>query len=172
MIETPRLRVHPLTHDQLIKYIQCDPALEIELGLQPATRKFSPELVEALEQSILPRVANKKNDFRYVTLWTIFLKNERTSVGDLCFKGEPDEKGEIEIGYGTYDEHRQKGYMTEAVGGMLAWAGEQKGVRSMMAETEVSNSGSMKILQNNGFVIYKEKDNAVWLRCALRKKDN
>lgn len=171
MIETARLQILPLSHDQLIKYIQCDPTLEIELGLQPASRKFSPALVEALEQSILPRVANQKTDFRYVTLWTIFLKNGRVSVGDLCFKGEPDEKGEIEIGYGTYDEHRQKGYMTEAVGGMLAWARQQKGIKAITAETETTNTGSLKILQHNGFVISKQKDVAVWLRAAVRKKD-
>lgn len=171
MIETARLRIHPLTYDQLIKYIHCDPALEIELGLQPATRKFSPALIEALEQSILPRVANQKTDFRYVTLWTIFLKKEKISVGDLCFKGEPDQKGEIEIGYGTYEEHRQKGYMTEAVGGMLAWAREQKYAKAMTAETELTNIGSLKILQQNGFIVYKQQDTAVWLRAILRKKN-
>ncbi len=169
MIETVRLQIVPLTHQQLAKYIKGDPSLETELNLLPTNRKISPELAEALEQSILLRVANTKTDFRYVTLWTIFLKNERVAVGDLCFKGEPDEKGEIEIGYGSYDAYRKKGYMTEAVGGMVHWARGENGVRAMIAETEVTNAGSMKILQNNGFIVYKEKDNAVWLRAPCRK---
>lgn len=54
-------------------------------------------------------------------------------VGDLCFMGEPGESGEIEIGYGTYEEFRQKGYMTEAVGGMIQWAHGQPGVYAVLA---------------------------------------
>ncbi len=168
MIETGRLLIYPLSYDQLVKYIHCDPSLETELGLQPAGRRFSPQLAEALEQTILPRVANSNTDFRFVTLWTLFLKKERISVGDLFFKGEPDQKGEIEIGYGIYDEYRQNGYMTEAVAGMLDWASQQKGIRTMMAETETGNIGSLKVLQKNGFIIYKKKDTAIWLRCPLK----
>ena len=170
MIETARLRIVPLTYEHLVKYVNNDPSLEHDLNLLPTNRTISPALAEALAQSILPRVANTKNNFRYVTLWSVSLKNEKIAVGDLCFKGEPDEKGEIEIGYGTYDEHRRKGYMTEAVGGMLNWARNQKGIKSIMAETEITNTGSIKILRANGFVIYKEKDPAVWLRVALRKR--
>lgn len=40
-------------------------------------------------------------------------------VGDICIVGEPNASGEIEIGYGTYEEFQQKGFMTEAVGGII-----------------------------------------------------
>ena len=60
--------------------------------------------------------------YLFSTLWTIILKEENKMVGDLCFVGEPDAEGEIEIGYGTYDEFRKRGYMTEAVNGMINWA--------------------------------------------------
>jgi len=35
-------------------------------------------------------------------------------VGHLCIVREPNAKGEVEVGYGTYDEFQNKGFMTEA----------------------------------------------------------
>ncbi len=170
MVETARLLIIPLSHAQLVKYVQSDPSLETELQLQPAIRSFSPALAEALEHSILPKLANPKNDYRFFTLWTIILKKDRTVVGDLCFKGEPDEKGEIEIGYGTYDAFRKKGYMTEALGGMIDWARGQKIIKAITAETEVTNLASLKVLEHNQFVVYRQKGDSVSLRLNLKNK--
>ena len=103
MIETPRLILIPLTYDQLLKYIRCDHSLEAELNLQPSSRKISTELKEALEQTILPNVADPNKNYLYSTLWTAVLKEENSMVGDLCIIGEPNAAGEIEIGYGVYD---------------------------------------------------------------------
>jgi RimJ/RimL family protein N-acetyltransferase len=79
-------------------------------------------------------------------------------VGDLCFRGNPDERGSIEIGYGTYEDFRGKGYMTEAVGGLITWAKMQSAVKSVTAETDKTNLASMVILQKNGFVKSGESD--------------
>ena len=126
MIETTRLFIRPLTYDQLVKYIKCDHSLEAELNLNETSRTISPELKEALEQTILPNVADKPKDYLYSTLWTGISKAENKMIGDLCIVGEPNSKGEIEIGYGTYDEFQGKGYMTEIVGGIIEWAKKQK----------------------------------------------
>ena len=73
-------------------------------------------------------------------------------VGDICFVGEPDEHGEIEIGYGTYKEFRGKGFMTEAVGRIIEWAKEQEQVSAISASTEVENVASFTVLEKNNFV--------------------
>ncbi len=39
--------------------------------------------------------------------------------------GEPNANGEIEIGYGTYDEFQGKGFLTEIVGGIIEWTKNQ-----------------------------------------------
>jgi ribosomal-protein-alanine N-acetyltransferase len=72
-------------------------------------------------------------------------------VGDVCFVGEPDENGEIEIGYGTYEDFRGKGYMTEAVGSMIEWASRQDFVKSIFAQTAKDNPSSYAVLEKNGF---------------------
>src|SRR5664279_6134277 len=111
MIETERLILKPLTYEQLIKYTRLDKSLETELNLNTTSRTISSELKEALEQTILPNVADPNKNYLFSTLWTVILKEENKMVGDLCFVGEPNENGEIEIGYGTYDEFKKKGYM-------------------------------------------------------------
>lgn len=73
-------------------------------------------------------------------------------VGDICFVGEPNSEGEIEIGYGTYNEFQKKGFMTEAVGGIINWAKSQPKIFSILASTEKENIGSFTILLKNNFL--------------------
>ena len=152
MIETERLRLLPLTYGQLTKYILADNSLETELHLNPTSRSISPELKEALEATILPNVADPDKNYLYSTLWTAILKSENKMVGDLCFVGEPNPAGEIEIGYGTYEDFRKQGFMTEAVSGMIGWVQKQPAVRAIVASTDKSNAASWTVLEKNGFV--------------------
>jgi RimJ/RimL family protein N-acetyltransferase len=152
MIETERLIIKPLTHGQLIKYIRLDGSLETELNLNETTRTISPELREALEVTILPSVADRDKNYLFSTLWTLISKKERKMVGDLCFVGEPDANGEVEIGYGTYAEFRKMGYMTEAVGGMIKWAQKQPYIRSIIASTGKTNIDSFSVRERNNFI--------------------
>ena len=151
MIETERLVLKPLTHDQLIKYIRLDNSLEAELNLNQTARTISPELKEALEQTILPNVSDPGKNYLFSTLWTVISTEENKMVGDLCFVGEPNTEGEVEIGYGTYEEFRKRGFMTEAVAGMIKWAEKQPNIRSIIASTEKSNIDSYSILERNNF---------------------
>jgi [ribosomal protein S5]-alanine N-acetyltransferase len=119
MVESERIILIPLTYSQLEKYIRNDNSLEEELNLNPTSRTISPELKEALENTILPNVADINKNYLYSTLWTIISKPDNKMVGDICIIGEPNTYGEIEIGYGTYEEFQGKGFMTEAVGCIL-----------------------------------------------------
>ncbi|MBK8500784.1 MAG: GNAT family N-acetyltransferase [Saprospiraceae bacterium] len=147
MIETERLILRPLSYEQLIKYAKCDNSLETELNLSESSRTISTELKEALEQTILPNVADRNKDFLFSTIWTAILKTENRMVGDLCMYGEPNANGEIEIGYGSYDEFRNKGIMTEIVKGIIDWAWTQKKVKSIIASTDKSNVASFRVLE-------------------------
>lgn len=158
IIETAQLQIKTLEYSQLLKYIENNHSLEKELGLSDTNITITPEFREALEQAILPMVAENEPNYQYFTLWTIILKAENRMVGDLCFKGMPDENGEIEIGYGTYEDFKGNGYMTEAVGGMIEWAKEQADVKAIVASTDKSNVASYTVLQKNQFVQVGESD--------------
>lgn len=168
MLETPRLRIIPLTLEQLQQYIRADNSLETALQIQESFRTISPDLQEALEQTILPNVADTSKNYLFATLWTIILKEENRMVGDLCFVGEPNADGEIEIGYGTYEGYRQRGFMTEAVDGMIGWAKKQPHVRAMIASTEKNNRASSSVLEKNNFVQSGETDTLLHWRLQLQ----
>lgn len=158
MIETQRLLLIPLSYSQLIKYLKNDGSLEQELNLNTTKWDISPELKEALEKTIIPNVAISGDKSLFSTLWTLVLKEQNTMVGDLCFMGEPNDEGEIEIGYGTYEGFRNNGYMGEAVGGIIYWVQEQPNVKSIIASTEKSNTASYSILKKNSFIKESETD--------------
>lgn len=168
MLETERLILLPLTYDQLLKYTRADQSLEAELHLNGTSRSISPELKEALEQTILPNVADPEKNYLYSTLWTLIDKKENRMVGDLCFVGEPNADGEIEIGYGTYEDFQNKGYMTEAVGAMIHWAMQQPAVKSIIAATEKDNIASYSVLQKNNFVPLEATESRLNWRLDIR----
>ena len=152
MVETKRLILKPLSYQQLVKYISADNSLEIEFNLNKSTRSISPDLKEALEQTILPAVADTTKDYLYSTLWTVILKDANKMVADICIVGEPNANGEIEIGYGTYNEFQKQGLMTEAVGGMINWAKSKPKVNAIVASTEKDNIASYTVLLKNNFI--------------------
>lgn len=151
MIETERLRLQPLTYDQLMCYSNNDGSLETLLNINRTFRTISKELKEALDETILPNVADVNKNYLFSTLWSIIDKKENKMVGDICFVGEPNENGEIEIGYGTYEEFRKKGYMTEAVGGMIEWSKKVPNISFITASTEKENAASFLVLEKNHF---------------------
>ncbi len=172
MIEIERLRIKPLSYSQLVKYIQVDNSLETELNLNETSRTISQELKDALEQTILPNVADTSKNYLYSTLWTVISKAENKMVGDLCFVGEPNANGEVEIGYGTYDEFQNRGFMTEAVGGMIEWAKQQPEVKAIIASTDKTNSASYSVLLKNNFTKVEGTDALFNWRLVLQTVKN
>lgn len=170
MIETARLRLHPLTVDQLIEYSRCDGSLELTLKIVRSQGPVSPELDEALQATILPSVKNAAGNIFYSTLWTVIEKSSQKMVGDLCFMGDPDPSGELMLGYGLYEHCRGQGFMTEAVGAIVSWALSQTGVSAVVAETDPANEASWRVLQRNGFTRVN-RDGELWLwrvsRCLI-----
>jgi [ribosomal protein S5]-alanine N-acetyltransferase len=158
VIETERLILKPLTYVQLLKYLQKDNSLEAELNLNETSRTISIELKEALEQTIIPHVADIRNNYLYSTLWTVISKADNKMIGDLCFFGEPNSDGEVEIGYGTYKDFRGNGYMTDAVGALIKWAHQQPIVKAITASTDKTNLASIIVLEKNNFILVGETE--------------
>ena len=163
-IESDRLLLIPLTYEHLILYLQGEQKLERALNLEDSGRTISPELIEAFHETILISVANPANDYLYYTLWNVIDKTSRQMVADLCFKGEPNAKGEIEIGYGTYPAFTGKGYMTDAIRVLVKWAFDQPDVKTILAETERTNTASHRTLEKNNFIPFKVKGEMIWWR--------
>ncbi len=159
-LETNRITIVALTENQLEKYLIMENVLENELRLTivPIPRTINDRVKNAITSKLLPAIKKTPDKYLFYTFWTIIDKVQNCMVGDLCFKGPPNENGEIEIGYGTYPAFQGKGYMTEAVNQMAQWAFRQENVKSIIAQTDPSNSASQRILENNDFLNLGQSD--------------
>lgn len=168
VIETQRLLIKPLTFDQLGKYAKDGGELEQELHLNVHPRAISPELADALQQMIDAALANPNNDMLFFTLWTIIDKEKQLMVGDLCFKGPPNENGEVEVGYGTHEAFWNQGYMTEALQAVIRWARSREEIQTILAETDQTNKASGQTLTKNNFEPFKQEEGMIWWHLSLR----
>lgn len=71
-------------------------------------------------------------------------------IGDAGFKGVPDKKGIVEIGYEIGLSSRKKGYATEAVNRLIEWAFKHKKVNIVIAECKKDNISSVRVLEKVG----------------------
>src|SRR5687768_18371795 len=113
MLETERLHIIPLTYHQLVTYLKGNNLFETEMGLADTGRTVSPDVKIMVEDFTLPRMKNTPdNNYLYVTFWIVVEKKTNSIVAELGFKGEPNDNGEVEIGYGTMPACRCRGFMT------------------------------------------------------------
>jgi RimJ/RimL family protein N-acetyltransferase len=88
-------------------------------------------------------------------IWYILLQAEEDKepvlVGSIGFKGCPDEKGRVEIGYSILPAWQNQGIATEAIQIMTDWALSQKGVLQVIAQVEPGNLPSIRVLEKSGY---------------------
>lgn len=71
--------------------------------------------------------------------------------GGTGFKGPPDKRGMVEIGYSVLPEFQRQGLATEMVAGIVQWAKHRPEVRRVEAKTNVDNIPSIRVLEKNSF---------------------
>lgn len=85
-------------------------------------------------------------------------------VGDCGWLGGPDHDGDVELGYGLAASARGQGVGTEAVAVLAAWAERQPGARRLVAQVQVGNESSRRLLARLGFE--EEAADPPWVRCV------
>jgi len=95
--------------------------------------------------------------FPELMIWSAWVvtNDQGIIVGDMGFKGPPDYCGAVEIGYQIMPDYQNRGYATEGVELLLAFA-FQKGVEKIEAEVLKSNLPSMRVLEKLGFIFVRE----------------
>ena len=101
-------------------------------------------------------------DLEWLRLWDFYLKESNTVIGGACFKGQPSEKGEVEIGYGIDDEYQNCGYATEAIGALIDMIRQDTGVKKVLFEIEHDNMPSLRIAQKLNAEFIYDVDNMKW----------
>jgi ribosomal-protein-alanine N-acetyltransferase len=158
-IESDRLKLIPLKHEQLELCNRNRDALEKQLGLNPSAMvidaHYQAELRQALNGFWLPNTKAYPDLYHWYTNWEVVLKSINTTIGGIGFGGYPDDYGEASIGYMLDEQHRGNGYATEAVLKLSHWGFSFSVLKSIIADTEVGNLASQQVLLRAGFECYQ-----------------
>ena len=113
-------------------------------------RTTDPELVQPYTDMLDLSLAHP-DQWVWYTAWGLYQNDSGDWVGDLCFKGLP-ENGHPEIGYGLLPEYEHQGYATEAAMACKAYAFGVLGLDVVYSIIRDNNFPSQRVAQRNGMV--------------------
>jgi [ribosomal protein S5]-alanine N-acetyltransferase len=145
MVRTERLHLIPCTPDLVRVMMETPRELAPVFHATIPDGWPTPDLKEA-SSYFLDRL--EEDPLAYVWLiWVILSEADHSVVGDIGFKGKPDAEGTVEIGYSIIPSFRRRGFAVEAAQGLVAWAANTGEVKSIVAECDRDNTGSVRVLE-------------------------
>lgn len=105
------------------------------------------------------------------SFWYLVLADSNELVGICGFKGRPDSKGSVEIGYSILSQFRGAGLATEAAMRLIAWAFTHHDVLEVSAETLPHLKSSIRVLEKNGMEFTGPGSEAGVIRYAVARPD-
>jgi RimJ/RimL family protein N-acetyltransferase len=153
-IETERLDLHPMTLDGL-KNAAKDFASAAHLhgAALPHLGFWERWAKRRMHKAKRDLVAQNPRGWLLSTTWLVIERERSVIVGEAGLKGPPVSRHTVEIGYGTMENYRNRGYMTEAVGALTLFALFQKEykVERVTALTLPGNIASHRVLEKNRY---------------------
>ena len=119
-ITLPRLQLIPLARETLEALAGDRCKAERLLGARIPLTWPSRGMMTALPSLLEPLLTDPN-----ATIWGIYAIVDRGRgwlVGDVGFKGRPDEKGAVKIGYKVLPTMRPRGFAGEAAAALVEWA--------------------------------------------------
>lgn len=150
MISTERLELHPFTAETAGAIISGSPGGRVWIEGFPRE-----------DDRDAARIFLNLPDYTFPS-YTIVLRETGVTVGSIGFYGPPDEHGAVMVGYGLAELARGNGYATEALRGLVAYAFTHPGVTRIVADTDLGNVASHRVLEKAGFGRTHSTDKAHW----------
>lgn len=138
----------------LVRLERTDPrAFADALGVsEPST--WPPPLLDEEALASFEEELRKGADQEGWWCWYVLARDdgaEETLVGGIGFRGPPDAGGMTEVGYSMLPDFHGRGYATEALRTLLAWAFRNGSTRRIIAETYPTLYASIRVLEKTGF---------------------
>ena len=88
---------------------------------------------------------------RHAVMFYIWIAETNELIGRVYIHSKYDLNGEVEIGYGINENHRNKGYATEAAKAIVQFAFEQAEQEELVATISAENIASRRVIEKLGF---------------------
>ncbi len=159
-IVTKRLIILALKPEEIISYADNLVELGHRLGFlaDANPEEWFADIIR--KQAIL--AINDPEHALWHTFWMMIRKDDHQMIGSIDFKHVPTEDGVVEIGYGIDQRYENQGFMTETVQAFAKHAIRKLGVKQVIAETEITNVASMRVLEKSDFIRIREDKSSVW----------
>jgi ribosomal-protein-alanine N-acetyltransferase len=147
-IETERLRLVPCSV-AAAQAAAADPAaLGRLLGVRVPAGWPAEDLRDFLP--VYARIVDEQTALQGWGIWLMLYPNEQSLIGDIGFKGRPDDTGTAEIGYSVLPAYQGRGYASEAAQALVGWGLAQPDVRRIVANCRDDNAASIRVLEKAG----------------------
>jgi len=160
ILETERLLLVPMTFEFVSKILENDISAYEDIDIEPTpewpnmdTREILPIIKEKLSSQPIPDGFGP---------WLFIDKRDKCIIGDGGFKGSPNSKGEIDLGYGIIESKRRQGYTFEAVTSLIKWGISQENVKVITADCLKDNTASRNLLRKLGMAEIKQDDRLIY----------
>jgi ribosomal-protein-alanine N-acetyltransferase len=144
VLETERL---------LLRKVSLDDAADIfEYATDPEVPKFMPwEPHQSIQETYdyLERVIKRYQEHDPGP-WAIVRKRDAKMIGTCSYGSWEREHRRAEIGYVLNQRYWGQGYMTEAIGAIIAFGFRELGLNRIQARCEVPNIGSARVMEKAG----------------------
>lgn len=120
----------------------------------------------------LPRIIEKLELVKEPTgfeSWMIVLKHNSTGIGDAGFKGPPDKRGTVELGYSIIEQEQNRGYGMETAKALVEWVFSLPSVTSVTAKCLLENTASARILEKLGMEEVIRDDEVIYWKLVRSK---
>ena len=130
------------------------------------TRRFLPELYELLDSS--------NGIQKFVSIFDLYTQNDEGYLWGIkhydelvAFVAVMDLSDIPVLFYATHPNHRSKGYMKDALCGVIDYLSYKRTIRTISTDVYKENSISIALLQQLGFCVCKEDDKKVYMSKVL-----
>jgi len=168
-LRTTRLRLIPATPELIRADLGGPASLGAALGFE-ISDIWPPEFYDAPAMEWTLAQLEKDPGNSAWSLHYIVTANGRVA-GIVGFKGRPNAEGTVEIGYSVLAEYQRQGIASEAAAGLVEQAFRVGEVRRVIAETLPALTGSIRVLERNGFRLIGEGSEPGVIRFELTRSD-
>ncbi len=167
-IRTERLDLIPATLD-ILEADRRSLARLLDASVPPS---WPPPLLDGRTLDEFARMVSEGGDPLFSVWYWVLVGTAgggRVLVGSGGIASSPADLGTVLIGYSVLDEFQGRGYATEAIRHIVAFAFSLAGVRQIDATTYPEFAGSIRVLEKNGFVRAGKGFEAGTIRYVLKK---